>query len=325
MVFVMPLNFALAPHVRKKESSRSVMMDAIIPLLMLLIVPFIYSSLRVLSITGAAVLSAVVSEALFCLFARKDITVADLSAVVTGLVVAMLMPVSAPLWLPVAASAFAILVVKMPLGGMGNTPFNPAAGGVAFATVFFTGELFKYRDTKLLEPLPVFANPNLAGVESPALLLHRHTRPDIFPSEMALGNFPGPMGTSAVLVIAACAIYLMLRKTVPWQIPVFFIGTAAVFALLFPRIPGNRLESLTFELLSGSLVFAGVFMAAEPSTAPKSSVARGMYGALGGLLCMLLRYFGIYEQGACFAILMVNAVSYSLDRLGMQLAARGKR
>lgn len=309
----MNLKTAIAPHIRKTDSARSVMLDVLIPLTMLLIVPLMYNGARVFVLTGVSIVSAMVFETLFCVLSHRPVTLSDLSAIVTGFIISVMLPVSAPLWLPVVACGFAILIVKMPFGGLGRSPFNPAAAGLAFVTICFPGEVFRYRDTKLISNLDLFASPDFTGALSPAAMLHSNTRPDIYPTEMALGNYPGPMGTTAILVILACAVYLIMRRTVAWQTPVCFIGTAALYALLFPRIPGNRIDSVIFEMLSGSLVFAAVFMATEPSTSPKSNMGRAIYGALGGLICMLLRTFGAYEQGACFAILIINSVSSEID------------
>lgn len=315
----MNLKTAFAPHIRRTDSARSVMIDVLIPLIMLLVVPLMYNGARVFVLTGVSVLSAMIFEALFCIFSHRPITLTDLSAIVTGFIVALLLPVSAPLWLPVIACAFAILIVKMPFGGLGRSPFNPAAAGIAFVTICFPNEVFRYRDTKLISDLDLFASPTFQGAMSPAAMLHSNTRPDIYPTEMALGNYPGPMGTTAILVILACAIYLLMRRTIPWQIPICFIGVAALYAFLFPRIPGNRFDSVVFEMLSGSLVFAAVFMATDPSTSPKSNIGRALYGVLGGLVCMLLRTFGAYEQGACFAILIINSVAPEIDLIVLKL------
>ena len=311
----MKLKFAPEPHFRALESARSIYLDAIIPLVMLLIIPFIYNGFRVLMLAALSVLTCALSEVLFCVLSRRSITAGDLSCVITGLIIALMLPVTVPYYIAIFAGLFAVLIAKMPFGGFGRNPFNPAAAGMAFVTVCYAQEVFKYRDTKLLSHISAFNAAEFVPVNSPAAQLAKGVRPDIVSSEMLLGNFPGPMGTTAALVIAACALYMIMRGTIKWQIPVCFVLSAALIAFCFPRIGGGRIDSVVFELLSGSLLFCAVFMATDPVTSPKTAWARALFGTACGVSTMLLRRFGAYEEGVIFAILALNALAPALDRL----------
>jgi len=315
----MKLKSAPAPHYRSTDSSRGMYADVIIPLLLLYVNPYIYCGIRPIVILGVSLLTCLLSEAAFCLLDKKPITLGDLSAIITAMIIPLLLPVTVPYYIVVLAGMFAILVAKMPFGGLGRNLFNPSAAGIAFVTVCFPEEVFKFRDTKLLSKLSVFGEQVFESTASPAANLKAGVRPDILPTEMLLGNFAGPMGTTAALIIAACGLYMLVRGIIEWQTPLCFIASAAVMALLFPRISAAPSDSLIFELLSGSLIFGAVFMANDPVTSPKTPLSRAVFGALGGIGVMLFRYYGGYEEGTCFVVLIMNAVAPALDRFVWKL------
>ena len=317
------LKKGITPHYRRSESVREMMADMLIPLALLLVIPVVNHGARPLVVVGICMLTCLLCEVVFCLFTGHDVMVSDLSFAVTGSIVAMLLPVNVPFRVAVIACAFAVLVVKMPFGGTGRAPFNPAAAGVAFVTLSFPSLVFSYRDpSSTVAMLPFASSPVAETVSSPAALLKEGARPALLQEEMLLGHFAGPMGATAVLVIAACALYLVFRRSARWEIMASFVGASALFAAVFPRLNTGRLDSVLFELLSGSLVFCAVFMATEPSTSPKTPLGRCLFGFLAGVTTMLFRYYGVYEQGGCFALLLVNALSSSLDRLSWWIADR---
>lgn len=319
----MNLHTGLAPHYRRSDSLRSMMLDVLVPLMFLLILPVIYNGFRPLIMALVTAAVCIFAEIVCSLFARKEINVTELSSVVTGIIIAMLMPVNAPMWLPCVAGVFAIAIVKMPFGGTGHTPFNPAAAGVAFVILSWPQLMFSFRNPQDITPLPLFGNVEVPFSPSSAALMHQGARPSSDPSIMLLGKVAGPLGTTAIAVLLACLLYLLFRRVARWETPVCFLAAAALFAAIFPRISGSRLESVSYELLAGSLVFAAVFMITEPSTAPKTSVARCLYGALGGIIAMCFRTFGVYEEGVVFAILLINTLQPALDRLSLKLIVSG--
>lgn len=314
------LKKGIVPYYRRSESVRGMMVDMLIPLALLLVIPVVNHGFRPLVTVGVCCLTCLLCEILFCLFSRRDILVSDLSFAVTGTIVAMLLPVNIPFYVAGTACLFAVLAVKMPFGGTGRSPFNPAAAGIAFVTISFPSLVFAYRNPASSAPMPAFAAaPSVETAASPAALLKEGARPLLEQGEMIFGKFAGPMGATAVLVIAACAVYLVFRRAARWETMVSYLAAAALFSALFPRLNTGRMDSLQFELLSGSLVFCAVFMITEPATSPKTPLGRCMYGFLGGVLTMVFRYFGAHEQGACFALLLVNAGSAAFDRLTWRL------
>ena len=236
----------------------------------------------------------------------------DLSPVVTGLVIAMLLPASIPYYIPAAAALFAILVVKQPFGGTGNNLFNPAAAGFAFAAVCWPQVIFRYPQP--LERLEASGAVTARLMEGSAYTLKLGGIPSIDWQELLLGNFAGPMGATHILVMATCLIFLLARKTVDWRIPLGFVLSAAVYSFFFARIPTSPLNSVCFELFSGSVMFTAIYMITDPVTSPKTGWGRFVYGLIAGLFTMLFRYYGGFEQGGMFAVLVCNSLSFAIDR-----------
>lgn len=291
----------------------SMLKDTIAALCALLILPTVHYGLRPLSFAGTAVAAALLCEILFGLFQKRSVAVTEPSSVVTGLVVAMLLPLNAPLWLPAAAASFAVLVAKGPFGFYGRTPFNTAAAGIAFAVLCWPRQVFSYFDPSEPAVLPLFGDCVYTAGQSPAAVLKDGLKPAVLPSGMIWGDGVGPLGTTAALVIGACFLLLLIRRDAKWETTVCFLLAAALFAALFPRIACSPLTSVKYELLSGSLFFCSVFMVTDPVTAPHTFPARCLYGAFAGAMTMAFRRFGAFEQGAVFAILLANAAAPSLE------------
>ncbi|WP_085832768.1 RnfABCDGE type electron transport complex subunit D [Clostridium merdae] len=292
------------PFLRSGQTVSSMIKDMLLALALLLALPTVHYGLQVLLIAFVSMASCFICEVAACMVAKRQVNISELSFVVTGLIIAMLMPPYAPLWLPMAAAAFAVLVARVPFGFTGNNPFNPAAAGVAFVTVFWPQKVFSY-----LEP-------------SASSVLKEGLKPFQVPSEMLWGNASGAIGTTAVLVIAACAVYLIVKKTVNWRITVCFLAAAGLMALLFPRIMVTPLTSLKYEMLSGSLLFCAVFLITDPVTSPRTQVGKAIYGAVAGVLIMLMRRYGAFEQAACFAVLLMNAISPVIDSFVIAILTR---
>lgn len=291
------------------------MRDMLFTLTLLLILPIVRFGARpaVMAVLTAAVCA--VSELFFNLIQTKSTGISDCSALVTGMMIVMLMPVNAPMWLPCAAGVFAIVVAKGPFGSTGRNPFNPAAAGFAFAAICWPQLVFSYYNPESAAVLPLFADCTVQTVASPAAVLKSGLKPGILPFEMLWGNFAGPVGTTAILVIAACALYLFFKRTARWEITFCFLITAALIAAFFPRIACSPLTSVKYELMSGSLLFCSVFLVTDPVTSPHTAFGRCLYGAFAGALIMAFRTFGAFEQGAAFAVLIANVSAPLLDDL----------
>lgn len=307
---------AKAPHLRKTERASFLSLDVLIALAPMCMSSAVYFGLRpvLLVLTGLA--TAVLCETICCLMMRRTPTVGDGTAAVTGALVGALVSPVAPYWMPAVGAAFAILAVKMPMGGSGRNLFNPAAAGLAVLTLCFPGFFFTYPDPGLTLPLPLSGSTAAVITEtSPAAMLMSGGQTLYTRTVLLLGDFPGPIGATAIAVLCACALYLFYRRTASPLITLSYLGACAALAALFPRMSGGAVGSVMIELCSGYLLFGGIFLLNDPVTAPRHWLGRVAYGALAGVLVMLLRYFGRFEEGVCFAVLLVNAFSPIIDRL----------
>ena len=315
-----------APFWKHGESARSMAADRLVACAVLLVLPVVRYGFRPLLMTLAVMLTAVLTEMLMCLFLRREVRVADLDSLVIGAMIALLMPVNVAYYVPAFAAVFAVAVAKMPFGGTGHAPFEPAAAGVAFSVLCFPSLVFAYCSPAAGRlDLNIFVGAEAAMSQSPAAMLRAGARPVLLLSEMFTGNVAAPVGAATVVVVAAAALFLYFRHAARWEITVCFMGAAALVAALFPRISTGRADSVIIELSAGSLAFCAAFLATNTANAPKLPLARCFYGFLGGLVTMLFRYFGAYEQGAVFAILLVNTTAAPLDRLAWKLTGEERK
>ena len=256
---------------------------------------------QALKLLAVSVLSAVMCELLGCVILKTKVSVGDLSAVATGLMIALMLPASAPLWLPACGSAFAIVVAKLPFGRVERLPFAPAAAGMAFLTVCFPQLVFTYPK--------VSSTLNETGVSLAAMLAQNTSLSlgSVRAIDMMTGNFPGPMGASCILVLLGSAIYMLIRRTKLFITAAGFLTGGALVALCLPRV-ASLLPSVIMELCAGFLLFAALFLITESSAQPEKPLRRLLYGFFGGALCLIMRRFGAFEESACFAVLLTQAV-----------------
>ncbi len=313
-----------APWTRTQNRTGRMMLEVEIALLAQLIFSVFSYGWRPALVTLFSVLSALFCEMVANAVRHQPPTVFDGTALVTGTMIGLLMSPITPYWVPVLASAFAIIVAKVPFGGVGRNPFNPAAAGVALVTQCFPTRVFTYPDAAAGTWLPLGALPeNFITRLSPTAELAAGTGTSFQLSDVMWGEITGPIGAVAILVLIAAAVFLFLRNTASPYITLPYVTACAVMALLFPRGGDiHPLHSLVAELCSGYLLFAGVFMFTDPVTSPRNNPARIVYGAIAGILVMLLRHFGRFEEGACFAVLFMNAFAAPIDRACWRLVRR---
>ena len=254
-----------------------------------------------MKLLAVSVLSAVVCELFGSILLKMKISVGNLSAVGTGLMIALMLPASAPWWLPVCGSAFAIVAAKLPFGRVERLPFSPAAAGMAFLTVCFPQLVFAYPKV----------SPALSGTGvSLAAMLAQNTSlslSSVRAIDMLTGNFPGPMGASCILVLLGSAIYMLIRRTRLFISVAGFLTGGALVALCLPRV-ASLLPSVVMELCAGTMLFAALFLITEPGAQSEKPLLQLLLGFFGGALCLLMRRFGAFEESACFAVLLTQAV-----------------
>lgn len=314
----MTYKLAYAPYIRRTERAAKLSADVLIALVPLCIFSAVYYGLRPVLLVLSGLLSALICELFACLLMKRVPTVGDGSAAVTGSIIGFLVSPLSPYWLPAVGAAFAILIVKMPMGGSGRNLFNPAAAGLAAITLLFPKYMFTYPDPGLGIPLPI-SNEALETVvtqATPASLLMSGGKTLYTPAMLLLGDFPGPIGATAVLILVSCGVFLFARRTISSIIILPYLLVCAVIAAVFPRVLGGQADSIMVELCAGYLLFAGIFLLNDPVTAPRHWLGRIICGVIAGLFVMLMRYFGRFEEGTCFAVLLVNAFSSTFDRLG---------
>lgn len=315
----MAFKTSASPFLRLTERLGSRHFTVILLLFVLLTFSGIYYGSRPVWLTLSGVVTANLCELIACGVMHRRPTVLDGSATATGLMIGMMMSPLSPYWLPALAAAFAILVVKMPFGGRGHEPFVPAAAGLAFVTQCFPLYLFTYPAANLTQPLPLNDIADVVTATSPAATIASGVTPTFTTPSWMLGQIPGPLGTTAGILLIACMAGLFVRRITSPIITLSFISTCGLLAMAFPRIDADALTSMTVELGAGYLLFAGIFLLPESVTAPRHWLARLVYGVMGGCLAMLLRHWGRFEESTCFAILLMNALSPIIDRLCWRL------
>lgn len=241
-----------------------------------------------------------------------------------GLIGAMMSPLT-PFWVPALGAAFAIGVAKMPFGGTGRNIFNPAAAGMAFCAICFPTRLFVYPDPTLTDSLPLFDTSAVITAASPTAQLNSGGTTSYDWIALLSGDFPGPIGSTGVLILLACALYLYVRRSASPLILVPYLIVCAIIAALFPRASIDAGTSVSLELCTGLLLFSGVFLLSDPVTAPRFWLARILYGVIAAILTMILRHYGRFECCEFFAVMLVNSFSPLLDRSCWHLTALYRR
>lgn len=277
----------------------------------------------VLCLTAAV--TALISDFLVAWLRGTQRDRTDNGSVPAALVMTMLFPATVPYYVVVVSTVLVVLVGKAAFGGPGVYPFNPSALGYCIAAVCWPDAVFRYPAP--YTNLTAWSTQNAVMMDGPSHAMRAGGMPNIRLLNLVLGNYAGPIGATAAVVLIACAMYLWMRRDIDLAIPAGFLLVCFSIALLAPRIgevsfalPLNeqvylRYQSVKYELLTGATLYAAVFLINEPCTRPKNRRANFAYGALMGFMAMMFRYFGSYDVGVCFAVLAVNAISGYLDRL----------
>lgn len=303
------------------EKQKNHYIEMIICLLATMVMPVYLYGPRVLVLMFVGLATALVAEYLCVrLSGKKHLEKKDYSFVVTALIVVLLMPATVSPWLIVVSVGIALCVAKHPFGGTGRNIFNPAAVGVAFSAICWPEAVMRY-------PVPFTTqgviDPSLIqyGV-SPASSLRVGGTPKIDYFDLLLGKFSGPLGTTCMIVLGCCLLFLLLRRIASPQIVFSAFGVIFLTSIFFPRVVTGEWSSLFYEFASGALVFGVVFMANDPATMPKTGSGRVLYGVLIGLFVFFLRRYGQMELEFVYAILLANVFANSCDRYAARLSRK---
>ena len=299
----MKLTVASSPHIRGNFRTNRIMLDVVIALLPALAVGAFVLGIHSLLVAVVCIASAVASEWLYSVVTKTRNTVVDGSAVVTGLLLAMTLPATVPCWQAAIGSAFAIIVVKALCGGLGQNIFNPALAARAFMMLVWPASMVRY------------AALGVDGVTA-ATPLHHMVMPAL-PEEtlldMFLGNCPGSIGEISALALLIGGAYLVIRKVISVRIPAAYLGTVAVLTLIFFKTD-YPVHWMLYSLLSGGVMLGAIFMATDYATSPATAVGQIVYGIGCGVLTVIFRYFGLFPEGVTYAILIMNAMVWVIDR-----------
>jgi electron transport complex protein RnfD len=298
----MKLTVASSPHIRGNFRTNRIMLDVVIGLLPALAVGIGMFGPRALAIALTCIAGAVASEWLYSKITKTRNTVVDGSAVVTGLLLAMTLPHTVPYWQALLGSAFAIVFVKCLCGGLGQNIFNPALAARAFLMLIWPVGLTRYVGID-----GVTAATPLHHMVMPAL-------PEETVAQMFLGNCPGSIGEISALALLVGGAYLVYRKVISLRIPVAYLGTLAVLTLVFSKTDAP-IDWMLYSLCSGGVMLGAIFMATDYATSPATPMGQIVYGIGCGALTVLFRYFGLFPEGVTYAILLMNAFVWFIDRL----------
>lgn len=307
----MNLTVSSAPHIRSGDTTRRTMLDVLIALIPALIAAVILFGLRALVLTVISAAVCVVVELLYCLVTRRKSTVGDLSAVVTGVLLAFSLPASCPYWVVAVGDAFAIIVVKGFIGGLGQNVFNPALGGRALIMLFGPATITRY-GTEAVDAFN-FGAVDIVSSSTPLQTMARPALPEASLLDMFLGKIGGCIGEVCTLALLIGLVYLLVRRVISWRIPVAYIGTMAVLTLVFYKTD-NALTWMLYSIMGGGAMLGAIFMATDYVTSPTLPSAQLVYGIGCGALTVLFRYFGLFPEGVTYAILIMNACAWALDR-----------
>lgn len=286
---------SVSPHIRAKDTTATIMRDVLIALLPAVAASVVFFGARALLVELFCVASCVGLEWLFQWGMKRPITVADCSAAVTGLLLALNLPVGIPLWMALVGCAVAIIVVKQLFGGLGHNFANPAITARIVMFLAFSSVMAAWASPNLVDAVSS-ATP-LAGLKQGAL--NGYT-----PLQLFLGAVPGCLGETSALALLLGGVYLLARRVITWHTPVCFIATVFVWALL-----KGGFDYALAEILAGGLFLGAIFMATDYATTPSTAWGRVIFGVGCGLITCIIRMYGNYPEGVSFSILLMNILT----------------
>lgn len=350
----MKLEVSNSPHIRDRATVTAIMRDVLLALLPAVIASGIFFGLRAILLILVSVASCMLFEYLSRRIMKRENTLFDLSAVVTGVILAFNLPPTLPVYMVVIGAFFAIVVVKQMFGGLGNNFVNPALTSRIFLIIAFPkamtiwsvreGAFSFFNSLKGADlissatPLAVFRNANAEAVSSATPLLDKSSLPTLL--ELFMGNRAGCIGEICILALLLGAAYLLVRKVIaPW-IPLSFLGSFALMVMIFGHTSffetigkdpfslyswQTALYEPAYMLLSGGLILGAFFMATDYVTSPITRRGKIIFGIGCGLLTFLIRYYGNITEGVSFAIILMNILSPNIDRLTMRKPFGGRK
>ena len=314
MKYFYELTISSSPHAHSPVTTQTIMRDVLIALVPALLGSIYFFGFRSLLVTLVSAAACVFFEWGFCKLRKLHCKTYDLSAVVTGVLLAFVCPVTIPYWTIILGDFFAIVLVKMLFGGLGKNIVNPALAGRAF---LFSWPVLMSNWVKVGfdNAAGLLSTADAVTAATPMSAMHQGALPEESILDMFLGNIGGCIGETSALLLIIGFVYLLYRKVITARIPLAYIGTVAILAFLFPQ--GNdRIAWMAAQVFGGGLMLGAIFMATDYVTSPLTKLGQIVYGIGCGIITILIRYFGGYSEGVTYAILCMNACSVLLDKIG---------
>lgn len=314
MKYFYELTISSSPHAHSPVTTQTIMRDVLIALIPAMLGSIYFFGFRALLVTLVSAAACVFFEWGFCKVRKLHCKTYDLSAVVTGVLLAFVCPVTIPYWTIILGDFFAIVLVKMLFGGLGKNIVNPALAGRAF---LFSWPVLMSNWVKVGfdNAAGLLSTADAVTAATPMSAMHQGALPEESILDMFLGNIGGCIGETSALLLIIGFIYLLYRKVITARIPLAYIGTVAILAFLFPQ--GNdRIAWMAAQVFGGGLMLGAIFMATDYVTSPLTKLGQIVYGIGCGIITILIRYFGGYSEGVTYAILCMNACAVLLDKIG---------
>lgn len=314
MKYFYELTISSSPHAHSPVTTQTIMRDVLIALIPAMLGSIYFFGFRSLLVTLVSAAACVFFEWGFCKLRKLHCKTYDLSAVVTGVLLAFVCPVTIPYWTIILGDFFAIVLVKMLFGGLGKNIVNPALAGRAF---LFSWPVLMSNWVKVGfdNAAGLLSTADAVTAATPMSAMHQGVLPEESILDMFLGNIGGCIGETSALLLIIGFIYLLYRKVITARIPLAYIGTVAILAFLFSQ--GNdRIAWMAAQVFGGGLMLGAIFMATDYVTSPLTKLGQIVYGIGCGVITILIRYFGGYSEGVTYAILCMNACAVLLDKIG---------
>ena len=305
------------PHIRGSETTRSIMLDVIIAMLPALAFAIFNFGLRALTLTAVSVVACIFWEWLYRKLMKKPQSIGDLSCVVTGMLLAFVCPVQMPYWMILIGDFFALIVVKQLFGGIGKNFLNPALAGRAVLLASYAGTMTSWVDPAAGKAPIIGSVADVVTTATPLAVMKTGDFAALTDTynvgNMFIGQIPGSLGEVSALALLIGGAYLIWRKVINWQTPVSYIATVAVLPFLFPK-QGSGLEWMLYSVFGGGLFLGAFFMATDYATSPVTKKGQLIFGIGCGLFTVLIRYFGSYNEGVCYSIMVMNLLVALIDK-----------
>ena len=306
-----------SPHLRSEETTQSLMANVIVALCPCVVASAIIFGARALLVTAVSVVACVAFEWLYCKLLKKANPISDLSAVVTGIILAMNVPVGMPIGQLIIGDLVAIIVVKQLFGGIGCNFMNPALAGRAVLLASYATAMTTWAVP--MSKLSIFgSNADAVTSSTPLAIMKGGDLASLTSNysvvDMFLGRIGGSLGEVSALMLLLGGVYLVIRKVISWHTPVAFIATVAVLCLISAPAGISAVDYMLYNVFGGGLMLGAIFMATDYATSPVTKPGQIIFGIGCGLLTCFIRRFGSYPEGVCYSILIMNCTTWLLDK-----------